>query len=241
VPDAPPKPPVQPPEPGTPAYAKLALLNARAKKAVLQTQQLELDLKARPRGARRPDARRICDVDELPGGDKIPHPKKRVFLAAYAVTCNVAASAKAAAVTRTCHYDWLERDADYKAVFAEAHKIGVASLEDEVVRRAYLGVDEPVFHQPSERCGRDPGRRDATGVRCIRRARSCSPPRLMRQEVSAPHTTAVPTARRFGAGGSQDRAAGARCASHVRNLLFLPSRQFGAPCRWRRRTSDCRL
>ena len=76
----------------------------------------------------------------------IRHPKKRAFLAAYAVTGNIAASAQAAGVHRTLHYHWLDKDERYAEAFAEAHEVALDLLEQEARRRAVVGVTEPYLH-----------------------------------------------------------------------------------------------
>jgi len=76
--------------------------------------------------------------------DKIPHPKKRAFLAAYIECCQISGAAKAADVDRGSHYDWMESDAEYKATFERARAIAGDTLEDEAIRRAREGVEKPV-------------------------------------------------------------------------------------------------
>lgn len=46
----------------------------------------------------------------------------------------------------------LQADEKFAAVYARAFDAGIDSLEDEGIRRAMLGVDEPVFHQGFQ-CG----------------------------------------------------------------------------------------
>jgi hypothetical protein len=55
-------------------------------------------------------------------------------------------------IDRTTHYKWLKADEVYTAAFKEARDMGGDVLEDEAVRRAHDGVDEPVFYQ-GEVCG----------------------------------------------------------------------------------------
>lgn len=76
----------------------------------------------------------------------IRHVKKRAFLAAYAVTGNIAASAQAAGVHRTAHYNWLGADERYAEAFAQAHEVALDLLEQEARRRAVVGVSEPYLH-----------------------------------------------------------------------------------------------
>ena len=81
------------------------------------------------------------------------NPKKRAFLAAYSRTAQVTASAEAAGVVVQAHYKWLKTDPEYVAAFEQAKIEAAEMLEAEAVRRANIGVDEPVFYQGVE-CGR---------------------------------------------------------------------------------------
>lgn len=75
-------------------------------------------------------------------------PEKDVaFLAALAETCSVAHACKAVAISRTQAYKWRREDPEFAAAWDEAKAIGAGVLEDEAVRRAQEGLDEPVFHQ----------------------------------------------------------------------------------------------
>ncbi len=80
-------------------------------------------------------------------------PKKRAFLAAYAMTAQVASAAEAAKCNRRAHYNWLKGDPEYAEAFEQAKAEASDILEAEAVRRANLGVDEPVFYQGKE-CGK---------------------------------------------------------------------------------------
>lgn len=73
--------------------------------------------------------------------------KKPAFLAAYVVTASVTEAAAAAKVERCLHYRWLEEDPQYAKDFAAARKQAGEALEDEAIRRAYAGFDEPVVYQ----------------------------------------------------------------------------------------------
>jgi hypothetical protein len=73
------------------------------------------------------------------------HLKKEAFLAAFAEMGVVRYAADKANVARRTVYDWLERDAEFRARFAEAEQQALDMLEVEAVRRARVGVDEPVY------------------------------------------------------------------------------------------------
>jgi hypothetical protein len=49
-----------------------------------------------------------------------------------------------AGIDRGTHYDWLQKDPEYRAQFEAATDQAAQALEDEAVRRAYEGVERPV-------------------------------------------------------------------------------------------------
>lgn len=83
---------------------------------------------------------------------KMTPEKKIAFLAALAETGIVARACKAIEVSRQCAYEWRDEDPDFAERWARALKIGVTALEDEAHRRAFEGLDEPVFYKGDE-CG----------------------------------------------------------------------------------------
>lgn len=76
---------------------------------------------------------------------KIPHVKKNAMIAALSKTGNVTVAAKAAKIDRTTHYQWLREDSDYAASVDDAMQSAADLLEEEARRRAFTGVEEPVF------------------------------------------------------------------------------------------------
>jgi hypothetical protein len=74
-------------------------------------------------------------------------PKKSAFLAAYIHTASITKAAKSARVDRALHYRWLKDDEGYAIAFAAASEQAAQLLEDEAVRRAYEGVEEPLVYQ----------------------------------------------------------------------------------------------
>jgi hypothetical protein len=50
-------------------------------------------------------------------------------------------------MSRQSHYDWLETDPEYPALFAQAKEKAVATLEAEARHRAIKGVQKVVTHQ----------------------------------------------------------------------------------------------
>jgi hypothetical protein len=73
-------------------------------------------------------------------------PRSAAFLAAYRRTGSVTKAAKLAKCDRGNHYDWLKGET-YAAEFAAAQTEVAQMLEDEVIRRAHAGVEEPVIYQ----------------------------------------------------------------------------------------------
>lgn len=84
---------------------------------------------------------------------KIRHPKKCAFLAALAETGTVLGAHRASGVDRQSHYNWLEEDPEYALAATEAMEQACQSMEQEAIRRARDGTDEPVFHK-GEVCGK---------------------------------------------------------------------------------------
>ena len=73
--------------------------------------------------------------------------KRQAFLAALAETANVLKSSELTKIARRMAYDWRAADPDFADAWERALDIGADALEDEAVRRAVEGVDEPVFYQ----------------------------------------------------------------------------------------------
>lgn len=72
--------------------------------------------------------------------------KKAQLLNAYRELGNLTHAARAAGIHRDSHYGWLATDPVYAVEFAKAQEPAAQTLEDEAIRRAVSGVDEPVFH-----------------------------------------------------------------------------------------------
>lgn len=68
-----------------------------------------------------------------------------VFLTAFASLGNITAACAQSGVGRRTHYDWLQSDADYPALFMDAQNQWMEALEEEATRRAKIGWEEPVF------------------------------------------------------------------------------------------------
>lgn len=76
--------------------------------------------------------------------------KERDFLAALAACCRVDKACEESGVSRRVVYEWRASDPDFAARWDEAKRIGAEALEDEAMRRAAEGTDEPVFHQGAQ-------------------------------------------------------------------------------------------
>lgn len=85
-------------------------------------------------------------------GMKLTPEKLIAFCAALAETCNVGKACAAVGISRQTAYNWRENDPEFAAAWERAMKAGLLGLEDEAHRRAFEGVDEPVFYKGDE-CG----------------------------------------------------------------------------------------
>lgn len=83
---------------------------------------------------------------------KLTPEKLAAFCAALAETCNVGKACVAVGISRQTAYNWREDDPEFAAAWERAMKAGLLALEDEAHRRAFDGVDEPVFYKGDE-CG----------------------------------------------------------------------------------------
>jgi hypothetical protein len=79
--------------------------------------------------------------------------KRREFLQALRETCNVTLAARAGGVSRRRVYQVREEEPDFAKQWDDALEEGIDLLEHEAQRRAFAGVDKPVFYQGCE-CGR---------------------------------------------------------------------------------------
>jgi hypothetical protein len=68
-----------------------------------------------------------------------------IFLETLATGYSVTAAATAAGVNRYTVYQWRSIDPAFAAQWESALEQGTDVLEDELRRRAYIGVEEPIF------------------------------------------------------------------------------------------------
>lgn len=73
--------------------------------------------------------------------------RQGIFLQALRETCNVTRAAQAAGVSTSTVYSHKDNDALFAERYNEALEEGLDMLEDNVRKRAFEGLIEPVFHQ----------------------------------------------------------------------------------------------
>jgi len=74
-------------------------------------------------------------------------PKKEAFIQNYTHIGTVKGAAAATGVTRKTIYEWLKADSAFNAEFERAKEDVTDELEQEAKRRAYEGVDKPIYWQ----------------------------------------------------------------------------------------------
>ena len=83
---------------------------------------------------------------------KLTPEKLTAFCAALAETCQVSKACAAVGIARQTAYEWRSEIPEFAEAWDKALKIGTSVLEDEAIRRAHEGWNEPVFYQGKE-CG----------------------------------------------------------------------------------------
>jgi heterodisulfide reductase subunit A-like polyferredoxin len=78
---------------------------------------------------------------------KLTPEKLTAFCAALAETANVSKACAAIGVSRYTAYNWRKHDPDFASRWDDAMKAALLGLEDEVHRRAFDGMEEPLTHQ----------------------------------------------------------------------------------------------
>ena len=68
------------------------------------------------------------------------------FLREFARTGSVSAACRASGLARRTVYNWRDADADFRRRWEGARERGVGHLRDEIMRRAMVGDDVPVWH-----------------------------------------------------------------------------------------------
>lgn len=77
---------------------------------------------------------------------KLTPEKLSAFCAALAETCQVRKACRAVDISIQTAYQWRKTLPEFETAWDEALKAGLHGLESEAHRRAFDGVDEPVFH-----------------------------------------------------------------------------------------------
>lgn len=78
---------------------------------------------------------------------KLTPEKLTAFCAALAETAQVTKACAAVGISRYTAYKWRKEDPEFAIRWDEAMKAALLGLEDEVHRRAFDGVNEPLVHQ----------------------------------------------------------------------------------------------
>lgn len=81
---------------------------------------------------------------------KLTPEKLTAFCAALAETCNVGRACAAVGISRYTAYKWRKDMPDFAEAWDDAMRAGLLALEDEAHRRAFEGVDKPVFYKGDE-------------------------------------------------------------------------------------------
>lgn len=91
---------------------------------------------------------------KMPRGRTVRTPKKadRFIEALLGTGGNVTRACEAAALSKVAAYEWRKNDEAFAIRWEDAVEAGTEELEQEARRRAYEGVDEPVFYKGDE-CG----------------------------------------------------------------------------------------
>lgn len=108
------------------------------------------------------------------------------FLDGLARTASVTAACEIAKIARASAYDWRDADPAFAAAWDAALVRGTDALEDEAIRRARLGVDEPVFYQGDE-CGTVTKYSDTLLIFMLKARR----PEVFREQIAVTHTVNV--------------------------------------------------
>ena len=92
--------------------------------------------------------------------------RKTVFLEALVVTLNVTLACRRAGIARRTAYDWREADEGFARKWDDAVDEGVDLLEAELHKRAFEGVERPVYYK-GEQVGTWRFYSDALAMLCI--------------------------------------------------------------------------
>lgn len=113
--------------------------------------------------------------------------QQRAFLKAFGRCGNIFRACEKSRVGRRTHYDWLESDERYTAIFRDLKEQWVEVLEAEADRRGKDGVSKPVFYQ-GKVCGHI---REFSDVLLIVRLKALAPERY-RENVNLSGNVGLP-------------------------------------------------
>jgi hypothetical protein len=82
--------------------------------------------------------------EDWPGAE----PKQAAWLSAYVFYCgHKSRASKAAKVSRTTAYRWMQHDPNFQALLEIARKQAFGALEDEMIERAKWGVAKGIYYE----------------------------------------------------------------------------------------------
>jgi hypothetical protein len=107
----------------------------------------ENDMESNVKGRNRADLKEIeNNCGDYTNSHVLSHPKKRAFLAAYALEGNISAAAKITGIDRRNHFRWMQSQ-EYVEAFKQAEMEAAEHLETEARRRAVKGIDKPIYYK----------------------------------------------------------------------------------------------
>lgn len=80
-------------------------------------------------------------------------PKQKAFLNAYISNPSIKRTCEKIGVSTVTFYNWMHKSKEFSMAFECVKKMGLQTLEDEVVRRALEGVEEAVFNKDGKVIG----------------------------------------------------------------------------------------
>lgn len=84
-------------------------------------------------------------IRQLKKDDRTKKERQADFIEWFSEYASISRAAKKAKIHRSVIYDWLKKEKAFKKLFEDACEAALGSLEDEAVRRAYEGMNKPVF------------------------------------------------------------------------------------------------
>jgi len=106
-----------------------------------------------------PHSRRQCKKPPTPADDDRPlaelgeicadltNRRQRAFLAGFAGAGGLSGAERLSGVSRWSHYKWMREEPVYRSRFRLARAIVADDAEEEIYRRAFLGVETPIIYR----------------------------------------------------------------------------------------------